>query len=228
MLTIRRSLALLAAALCVTSLPGVPAAARPAGSGEEASAGTPPAMTVVQRAGGESPAGVRGPIPDEALLGPADLGGVTPLQVDRDSWPRLRPPRPCEGGYPEPVADRAVTAVIEVNKAPNAVMEYLAVHRPGDARRYLRELRDVLKVCKGTAWRIEATGVAGPDSLLLRYSDTFEHVDEWITHHTYLVIARSGRAVVLVADAGWETDSGDPALARELIIPALRRAAALH
>ncbi|WP_204300711.1 hypothetical protein [Actinoplanes campanulatus] len=169
-----------------------------------------------------------GPIPDGAMLGPEDLGGVAPLEVDRDSWVRLRPPQPCEGDYPEAKAERAVTAVIDANRAPNAVMEYVGVYRPGEARRYLRELRDVLKVCEGTAWRIEATGVAGPDSLLLRYSDTFEHVDQWITHHTYLVVARKGRAVVLVADAGWETDSGDPALARKLITPALRRAAALR
>lgn len=162
------------------------------------------------------------------MLGPDDLGGVAPLEVDRDSWVRLRPPQPCEGDYPEAKAERAVTAVIDVNRAPNAVMEYVGVHRSGEARRYLRELRSVLKVCEGTAWRIEATGVAGPDSLLLRYSDTFEHVDKWITHHTYLVVARKGRAVVLVADAGWETDSGDPALARKLITPALRRAAVLR
>ncbi|MBB3095042.1 hypothetical protein FHR83_002705 [Actinoplanes campanulatus] len=162
------------------------------------------------------------------MLGPDDLGGVAPLEVDRDSWVRLRPPQPCEGDYPEAKAERAVTAVIDADRAPNAVMEYVGVYRPGEARRYLRELRSVLKVCEGTAWRIEATGVAGPDSLLLRYSDTFEHVDQWITHHTYLVVARKGRAVVLVADAGWETDSGDPALARKLITPALRRAAALR
>jgi hypothetical protein len=160
-------------------------------------------------------------IPDEALLQPADLGGVTPHATDEDDWPRLRPPRPCDAAMPAPIADRAVAAVIDVDRSPEAIMEYVALHR--DPGRYLRKLRKALRNCPD--WRLENSR---PDGLTLRWTQRWEHVDEQVTHQTYVAVARTGRAVVVVADSGWETSSGDPAVAERLLDSAVRRASALH
>ncbi|GIE75177.1 hypothetical protein Aph02nite_11270 [Actinoplanes philippinensis] len=167
-----------------------------------------------------TPAAGAAGIPDEALLQASDLGGVTPHATDGDDWPQLRPPRPCGAGVPAPVTDRAVAAVIDVDGAPESIMEYLAVHR--DAGRYLRKLRKAVDGCPD--WRVEESAAG---RLTLRWTQRWEHVGEEVTHQTYVAVARTGRAVVVVADNGWETSDGDPAVAQRLLISAVRRASSL-
>ncbi|BEL08331.1 hypothetical protein Q0Z83_065220 [Actinoplanes sichuanensis] len=164
---------------------------------------------------------LRAGIPDEALLQAADLGGVTPRAADADDWPQLRPPRPCDATVPEPTADRAVGAVIDVDQAPESIMEYLALHQNPD--RYLRKLRKAARNCPD--WRIERDRA---DGLTLRWTRRWDHVGEAITHHTYVAVARTGRAVVVVADTGWETSDGDPAVAERLLVSAVRRASTIR
>lgn len=172
-------------------------------------------------AAAESPATV----PDAAMLQADDLGGVEPLAVDDESWPALRPPRPCGLTVPAPLADRAVSAVIDVDQGPEVIMEYVAVHRPGAAHGYLQRLRKAARACDDGVWRLAD---AGRDRLVLRWTRTWEHVGERITHHTFVVIARTGPAIVLVADAGWETGSGDRAIAEKVLTRATARAAVLR
>jgi hypothetical protein len=169
-----------------------------------------------------APPAVAAGIPDTAMLQPADLGGAEPRDADHDDWSALRPPKPCGLSAPAPLADRAVAAVIGESR-PDAIMEYVATHRGDNATRYLRKLRKALKSCP--AWRLERSSA---DRLTLRWTQRWEHVGEQVTHHTFVTVGRTGRVVVLVADSGWETGSGDPAVTERLISPALRRAATLH
>lgn len=162
-------------------------------------------------------------LPDRAMLRPSDLGGAEIHDADRESWPALRPPRPCGLRAPKTVADRAVTAIVDADRAPVVVLEHVALHPAGGAERYLRRLRTAVRDCPD--WRLEKTGAG---TLTLRWTQTWEHVGEQVTHHTYLAVARTGRAVVLVADLGWETSSGERSRAERLITPATRRAASLH
>ncbi|MEU4619465.1 hypothetical protein AB0G04_05735 [Actinoplanes sp. NPDC023801] len=180
------------------------------------------ALAVLAGGVAAAPPAVAAGIPGTAMLQPADLGGVKPLDAGRDDWLRLRPPRPCGLTGPAPLADRAVTAVVGGSR-PDAVMEYVAVHRGDAAARYLRKLRKSLNGCRD--WRLER---ASADRLTFRWTRHWEHVGEQVTHHTYGTIAHAGGTLVLVADSGWETSSGNPATTERLIIPALRRAATLH
>ena len=70
---------------------------------------------------------------------------------------------------------------------------------------------------------ILAAGVAGDESLLLRHRTYIDYADTY--HNTYLVVARIGRVLVVVADVGWETGSGHEPLVRELSTLAVHRAA---
>lgn len=205
-------------------LTGLPARAEP---------GTPPVASgssssprsssqQVESGGGVPPA----EIPDRAMLRPTDLGGSKPYPVDGESWPKLRPPRPCGAKTPAPSADRAVSAVIDVDQAPVVVLEYLALHRSEQAARdHLRGLRTALRGCDDKTWKLLSSG---RDRLVLRWSQSWEHVDQQITHHTYVVVARTGPVVVVVADVGWETSDGDQARAELLVTRAVKRASALH
>jgi hypothetical protein len=181
------------------------------------------ALAVIAGGVAAAPAALASGIPDRAMLRPADLGGAVPQPADAESWPELRPPRPCGMRAPRPAGDRAVSAVVDADRAPVVVMEYVALHPPGGADRYLRRLRAAVRDCPD--WRLEK---AGTGTLTLRWTQHWEHVDERVTHHTYLTVARAGRAVVLVADLGWETSSGDRDRAERLIRPATRRAAVLR
>jgi hypothetical protein len=46
--------------------------------------------------------------------------------------------------------------------------------------------------------------------------------------NTYLMVARTGRVLVVVHSTGWETGNGDDTIARDLGIIAVRRAAVLN
>ena len=177
-------------------------------------------------------------IPDSALLQPSDLHGATPTPAPDDLWLDLRPPQPCadHGAYPGSAlrrADRAISAVIGVGDRPTVVMEHLATYRAHGAGRYLRELRGALDRCDGRdgpdrRWTVLATGLSGDESVLLRLRENVDYAGEPMIKDSYLAVARVGRAVVVVADVGWEAGSGHPALVRELITPAVRRAASLR
>ncbi len=165
-------------------------------------------------------------IPDGAMLQAGDLGGAKPYPVGADSWPKIRPPRPCGLRVAKPSADRAVSAVVDVDQAPIVILEYVArYHTERAARGYLTGLRKSLRNCDDKSWKLVASE---PNRLVLRWTTRWEHVDQQITHHTFMVLARTGPTIVLVADAGWETSSGSRARPDQLITRALRRASTPH
>jgi hypothetical protein len=174
-------------------------------------------------------------IPDEAMLQPDDLHGATPEPVAGDSWPALRPPQPCtDGPYPGAglrEADRAVQALVGVGERPTVVVAHVATYRDGGAHRYLRELRRAMAACPkpGThdpRWTVLATGVAGDESMLLEFREYVDYAQTWKS--TYVAVARVGRVLVVVADAGWETGSGHQGLVRKLSTRAVSRADVLN
>ncbi|HWG98697.1 MAG TPA: hypothetical protein VNV66_05085 [Pilimelia sp.] len=176
-------------------------------------------------------------IPDAAMLQPEDLGGATPTPVDGDAWRILRPPMPCgDRAYPSVAlfrAQRAVSVLLGVDDRPTVVVEHLATYRSTGARQYLRELRHALVRHGGCdtpdrEWTLLATGVAGPGSMLIRMRERIEYGGETLVKDTYLAVARVHRAVVVLADVGWETGHGHEALVRRLITVAVRRASTLR
>lgn len=177
-----------------------------------------------------------GVVPGSAFLQPQDLGGVAGRQAADGYAGHLRPPLP--GGaerYPSQASLRAQGAmVIDYPTADfhTTLVEYVAAYRGTGAARYVRELRRALR-CGGRTdevgqWTVVRTGVAGRDSLLIRLREQWEYPDgQPLTHTTYVIVARVGRAVVVLADLGWEYASGHRAPIQKLIGPALRRAATL-
>jgi hypothetical protein len=174
-------------------------------------------------------------IPDAAMLQPADLRGATPEPFTDEHWSALLPPQPCAGTtYPSAAlrrAGRSVSAMVGMNELPTVVLEHVAAYRSDGAHRYLRELRRGLAACdrpdqQGARWTTLAAGVAGDESLLLRRRVYLDYAGTY--HNSYLVVARVGRVLVVVADIGWETAGGHRALVRELGAKAVRRAAVLH
>ena len=174
-------------------------------------------------------------IPDAAMLQAQDLRGAVPAPVTDNYWSALRPPQPCaDRPYPSAAlrgADRAVSALVGVDNRPTVVMEHVATYRAGGAHRYLRDLRRALAACHGVdkqggRWSVLATGVAGNESMLLRHRVSIDYADTY--QNTYLVVARVGRALVVLVDSGWETASGHQGLVRELSTKAARRAAILN
>ena len=174
-------------------------------------------------------------IPDEAMLRSGDLRGAEPAPVIDDSWAALRPPQPCAdrpySGAGLRRDHRAISALVGVNDRPTVVMEHVATYRYRGAHRYLGELRRALATCGGVdgpqgRWTVRARGVAGDDSLLLEHRTYIDYADTY--HYTYVVVARVGRVLVVVANAGWETSSGHVDLVRELSTKAVRRAAILN
>lgn len=174
-------------------------------------------------------------IPAAAMLQAEDLRGAIPAPVTDDYWSALRPPQPCADRlYPSAAlrrSDRAVSALVAVGDRPTVVMEHVATYRSNGAHRYLGELRRALAAChgrdeQGGRWSVLATGVAGDESLLLRRREYIDYADTY--KDTYLVVARTGRVLVVLADTGWETADGHESLVRELSTAAVRRAAILN
>ena len=164
-------------------------------------------------------------VPAAAMLQPADLGGAATTTVTDDYWAALRPPQPC-GPYPsagQRRAERAVQAMIGVDGRPSVVVNDVAVYHSDGARQYLRQVRRAVAGCAG--WTIAGTGVAGDESLLLRRREHLDYADT--DKDTYVVVARTGRALVTVADTGWETGDGHEAVVRRLAGVAVTRAAAV-
>jgi hypothetical protein len=176
-------------------------------------------------------------IVDAAMLQPADLHDARTGTLADASWARLRPPRPGGGdAYPSTAlrrCERAVTAVLAVHQTPTVIVEYLAVYRSDGAHQYLRELREALAACRGDdghggRWTVLSAGLAGRESLRLRFQESFEYAGETITKDTYVAVARTGRVLVVVIDAGWESGNGHRELVEELITPAVGRAGILR
>jgi hypothetical protein len=173
-------------------------------------------------------------VPAAAMLQAEDLGGATPETVTHDYWDAFRPPQPCaDRPYPSASsrgASRAVSAMVGFNDRPTVVVEDVAIYRADGARRYLRDLRRALAACdgvdeRGGRWTVLRSGVAGDESLLLRHRVYIDYAETF--KDTYLVVARTGRVLVTVADTGWETGDGHRAVARRLSTVAVRRAAIL-
>lgn len=221
-----RGAAAVALAGALVAIGPLPATAGPP-TGDHAPTSTDPAASPVWRAGQRA-------IPDAALLQPADLGGAS-LEPAGDYWAELRPPQPCAARpYPSTAlvrADRAGWTVIGYGDRPTVIMEHVATYRAGGAHRYLGDLRRALAACRGldgdnVRWTIRATGVAGAESLLLTSTRYVDYANTY--KNTWVLVARVGRALVVVADSGWEEGSGHEALVRELSGPAVRRAAVLN
>jgi hypothetical protein len=98
----------------------------------------------------------------------------------------------------------------------------VAIYASDGAQRYLRDVRRAVATC-GHGWSMIASGVAGDESVLLRHREYIDYAQT--NKDTYIVVARTGRAVVVVADTGWETADGHEALVRSLSVAAVRRAA---
>jgi hypothetical protein len=166
-------------------------------------------------------------VPAAAMLQPADLNGAETTTVTDDYWAALRPPQPC-GPYASAAlrrSDRAVQAMIGVDDRPTVILNDVATYRSDGAHRYLTEVRKGVKKCGGE-WTVLGTGVAGDESVLLRRREYIDYAAK--NKDTYVVVARTGRALVVVADTGWETASGHEALARSLSVAAVRRAAVMN
>ncbi len=174
-------------------------------------------------------------IPDAAMPRAEDLRGAIPEAVTDDYWSALRPPQPCSGGpYPSAVllrADRAVSAVVGVGERPTVVLAHVATYRSDGAHRYLRDLRRAIAACDRPGpleprWTVLATGVAGDESVLLELREYVDHAEAYKS--TYVVAARAGQALVVVADTGWETGNGHRDLVQELSVRAVARARVLN
>ena len=166
-------------------------------------------------------------IPDAALLQPGDLGGATPGPLTDDIWAGLRPPQPCTGVALRSAAfvqdQRAISVMMGYGERPTVVMEHVATYRGNGADRYLAELRRNLASCDDTGWTVLATGVAGDESMLLRLRVYVDYAETW--KNTYVLVARVGSALVVLADNGWEEGNGHEDLVRDLSAAAVRRAA---
>jgi hypothetical protein len=218
----RAAVHLTVAAAVAGSLFGFAAPAR-------AGAAAPPVRAVHQVA-----APARYAIPDAAMLQAADLYGATPTAVTDDYWSALRPPQPCATrGYPSAAlrrTDRAITALIGIDERPTVIMEDVATYRATGAHRYLRDLRRAVAACtgpdeQGRTWSVLATGVAGDESVLLRLREYIDYAETF--KDSYVLVARVGRALVVLADVGWETAGGHLTLVRELGTTAAQRATVL-
>ena len=170
----------------------------------------------------------RATVPASAMLQASDLGGATPTPVTDDYWDALRPPQPCSATpYPSTAlvrASRAISVMIGVDNRPTVVVEHVASYRADGAHRYLRELRRAVAACSADdGWTVLATGVAGNESVLLRHREFIDFSGTY--KNTYVLTARVGSALVVLADAGWETGNGHEALVRQLSAAAVRRAA---
>jgi len=175
------------------------------------------------------------PVPAGAFLQPADLGGISPIPVTDDFRQYLRPPQPRAHHVYRSAALRKANGTISIlypvsENHPTVVLETVSIYRTGGAQLYMRELRRAVSRCGGLTdatgrWTLLTTGVAGRDSLLIRLQQkTEDHGGNQIIQTTYIVVARAGKAVVALADIGWETGNGHTDIVRKLAVPAVKRA----
>jgi hypothetical protein len=174
-----------------------------------------------------------------AFLQPTDLGGVVPQPADPHLRAALRPPQPCvPDGLPALAARYAagaVTAVYPVDggSRPTVLLEDIGLYRGAGAREYMRELRRAVASCEGCTdatgtWSVLDRRVAGRESLLLRLETAVDIEGSVFLQHSYIVVARAGKAVVVLADLGWEAGDGHEDVVRSLTKAAVRRIATLR
>jgi hypothetical protein len=175
-------------------------------------------------------------IPDAAMLQPADVGGsdVSPAADDLRPW--LRPPQPF-GSYRSAVkrgADRTVQVLYPAGEVrPTVLLEYVAAYRGGGTGQYLHELRHAVSrsgscTDEGRTWRIVDRRIAGRHSLLFSVSEAVGYDGGSRVKTSYVAVARTGHAIVVLADIGWETGDGHQAIVRQLAPLAVARAATLR
>lgn len=178
-------------------------------------------------------------IPPTAFLQPEDLGSQNIWTPDADLRPALRPPQPCDAdGFRSLGGLRtsgAIAALLPVagRPTPTVLLEDIGLYRGvGGAKRYLRELRSALQggTCSDPAgtWVVLDRGIAGDDSLLIRLDTLIDVEGSIFLKRTYVLVARVRKAVVVLADLGWEIGSGRESLVRALAPAAVRRAATLR
>jgi hypothetical protein len=176
-------------------------------------------------------------IPAAALLQAADLDGAAPEPAG-DVAPYLRPPRPCGDQHPSEaarVASAAVTAAVTPETGqqgtPSVVLETIVRYRPGVGAQAYAELADALRRCPGQLgkdkrrWEIVGDVRAGDEAMVFKTTSQFEYGDETklATVSTPVALARVGDDLVLLADLGWETASGEESKVRRLIVTAVER-----
>lgn len=178
-------------------------------------------------------------VPPTAFLQPEDLGSDNIWTPDADLRPEFRPPQPCDAdGFRSLAALRtsgAIAALLPVagQPFPTVLLEDIGLYRGvGGAKRYMRELRSALQrgTCSDAAgrWVVLDSGIAGTDSLLIRLDTLIDIEGSVFLKSTYVLVARVRKAIVVLADLGWEISSGHESLVRALAPAAVRRAATLH
>jgi hypothetical protein len=111
---------------------------------------------------------------------------------------------------------------------PRIVMQYVGLH-PGQAGAAFADIAAAVRRCPGNLkpgqhkWQTAGTGIAGDQSMLLRVSERFSYGDSEVVTTTPVVVARVGDYVMVVADLGWETASGDEPFVRQLVTKAVDR-----
>ncbi|GIJ43124.1 hypothetical protein Val02_00100 [Virgisporangium aliadipatigenens] len=173
-------------------------------------------------------------IPESAMLRPEDLGGANRLANAGRQDEFLRPPRPCgKGGASDAqrlAAARVHYAVTDEDltgrKVPVAgLFELVMTFRPGGAQAYQAEVLEELGRCPtgegDRRWGLDSSG----DVLRLFVDRPVQYADTPGRQKVPVLVARTGDVVVVLADTGYETGDGDPALLSAVLDKALARAA---
>jgi hypothetical protein len=116
---------------------------------------------------------------------------------------------------------------------PTVLLEYVAIFRGAGAAQYLRELTRAVNRRGGVTdhertWQVVGTGIAGRHSLLLSVRETVGYDGGNRVKTSYVAVARTGHAIVVLADTGWELGDGHQSLVRTLTPIAVERAAMLR
>jgi hypothetical protein len=129
--------------------------------------------------------------------------------------------------------DRTLAAAYPVGERWTVLLEHVTAYRGLGAADYLHELRQELSGDRGWAepgrrWVAVDEDIAGDESLLVRLRETAGGGRLVHLRTRYLVVARTGGAVLVLADLGWDDGDGREALVRQLAAPAVWRARTLR
>jgi hypothetical protein len=196
----------------------------------------PAATTTAPSAGPSSAASVAADtIPATVMLQAEDLRGAELGESDAADWSHIVPPNPCgtrRGSDRLRLAGVIKQAMYPLSRPerPTVIVEHVARYRADGAARLLSEIRAGANRCAGPVgadkrrWQLDK---ASGDTLVLKYVTTFKWSDTTVTKVTVIGVTKVGDAVVTVADAGWETRSGDVQLVQKLLSAAAKRAQGL-
>jgi hypothetical protein len=187
----------------------------------------------VATATGATPTPTGATIPEAALLQPDDLGGAQRLAPTGQQDEYLRPPRPCGKAGPSDAQRLAATRAHYAVTAPDltgrrvpvaGLFELVMVFRPGGADAYRAEVLDEVRRCPTAGgdhrWSLDS----GADVLRLTVDRPVRYADTPGRQRVPVLVALTGDVVVVLADTGYETGDGDPALLSSLVDRALQRA----